>query len=545
MEKIALFIIRLLKSPIKWCGADYEQVEAILKTKLAIDFRLSPSIGQASGKSSSAFMNQLIIFLIMGAGISLGFIFISHLLFILNFFFSMIMMMLALFIVAGYSSVLFDHRDNQILLVRPISDRTLLIARLLHIQIYLGFMAIALSGVSSIAIAFKHGVFAFLAFLMAVELCAWIILCLIVFLYMVLSKVIPSERFKDIILYLQMFLTMILCGGYQLSFMMIDPKALLNSIMEMHWWKYLIPPYWLTGFVGFLSGKAVNSEIIILALIALFVPVAGAIFLVRYLSGGFSDVLSEGAAQKIERKKKIITGKTRYRPCKLFCVSEIEQMGWKLAMSTTKRDRNFKMGLYPVFGIILVMALFMIRPDFTSFAATMENLSNNSSFFLLFFISYLGTMPISMLPFTDTPEAAWIYKVLPIKDHGHILTGAIKAMLFKFFGPIILILFVMTLTFWGVSKLPALVMGCLLIVLISQYSIVFIGMALPFTQAREMTQSGVFPAMMLLQFIFIAIAVGLVYLVLKLNIWVAVVICVVLFLLSSQANSKIRKKSYV
>ena len=150
-----------------------------------------------------------------------------------------------------------------------------------------------------------------------------------------------------------------------------------------------------------------------------------------------------------------------------------------------------------------------------------------------------------MLPFTDTPEAAWIYKVLPIKDHGHILTGAIKAMLFKFFGPIILILFVMTLIFWGISKLPALMMGCLLIVLISQYSIIFIGMALPFTQAREMAQTGVFPAIMLLQFIFIAIAIGLVYSVLKLNIWVAVVICLLLFLFSSQANSKIRKKNYV
>ncbi len=545
MEKIALFIIRLLESPIKWCGADYGQVEAILKVKLAMDFRQSPSIGQAPGKSSSALINQLTVFLIMGTSISFGFIFINHLLFILNIYFSMIMVMLGLFIVAGYSSVLFDHRDNQILLVRPISSRTLLIARLLHIQIYLGFLAIALSGVSSITIAFKHSVIAFLAFLMAVELCSWITLCLIVFLYMVLSKVIPSKRFKDIILYLQMFLTMILCGGYQLSFMMIDPKALFNSIMEMHWWKYPIPPYWLTGFVGFVSGKAVNSEIIVLALLALFVPIAGGIFLVRVLSGGFKHVLSEGAAEKIEKEKKIIRGETRYSLCRLFCISEIEQMGWKLATSTTKRDRNFKMGLYPVFGIIFIMALFMIRPDFTSLAATMENLSNNASFFLLFFISYLGTMPISMLPFTDTPEAAWIYKVLPIKDHGHILTGAIKAMLFKFFGPIILILFVMTLTYWGISKLPALIMGCMLIVLISQYSIVFIGMALPFTQARQIAQSGAFPAMMLLQFIFIAIAIGLVYLVLKLNIWVAIVICVVLFFLSSHAYSKIRNRGYV
>ena len=33
MQKIVIFLIGLFRSPIKWCGADYSQVENILKDK--------------------------------------------------------------------------------------------------------------------------------------------------------------------------------------------------------------------------------------------------------------------------------------------------------------------------------------------------------------------------------------------------------------------------------------------------------------------------------------------------------------------------------
>lgn len=545
MVKFAMFIIRLLKHPIKWCGANYEQVEAILKTKLAIDFRQVLSRDHASGKSSNVFRVQLAFNLLIGMFISVGFIRINNLLLNLTICFSMIMVVLGLSIIAGYSSVLFDHRDNHILLVRPISNRTLLIARLLHIQVYLGYIAIALGIIPSIVINFKHGLFALFAFWIAVGLCSWTTLLLTLFLYMALSNIVSGERFKDTITYLQIFMSILIFGGYQLLPRMIGGDALKSLTLEIHWWTYLIPPLWLAGFVDFFSGKAVSLEIIILALLALFVSIAGAMFMVRYLSRGFVDVLSEGAAEKVEKEDKVVKSRTQFSLCRLFCVSKIEQMGWKLAMSITKRDRKFKQAVYPSFGIIIVLAIVIIKPDFSSLAATMEKLSGNKSFILFFFAGLFGTNAIGMLPYTDTPEGAWIYRALPIKNHGHILTGAIKAMLFKFFGPIIFVFFAITLAIWGASRLPGLVIGCLLIILINQYSIIFTKMSLPFTQARDMQQTGSFPAMMFFRMIFMGAAIGLVYLVLKLNIWIVVGICIVLFLMVLNANRQIRKRDYI
>ncbi|MHC1702593.1 MAG: hypothetical protein AB9846_01675 [Tenuifilaceae bacterium] len=545
MLKITFLIIKLLKYPIQWWGADYHQVETILRTKLSMDFRRSPSMFHASGSTDKTFNFQLIVLVFFGIFISMGFASINNLLLNLTICFAIIMVMLGSSVITEFSSVLFDHRDNQILLVRPISNRTLLLARLLHIQVYIGFMAVALAAISSIVIIVKYGVLPFFAFWIAVGLCAWITLLITTFFYMALSKIVSGERFKDMISYLQIFMAIIVFGGYQFLPRIMESDALKQSTMNIHWWTYLIPPAWLAGFVELFNSKSFGIELIGLSILAVFVSVAGAIFLVRYLSGGFATVLSEGAAEKVESEKIDVKEKTRFSPLRLFCVSEIEQMGWKLAMSITKRDRKFKQSVYPSFGIIIVMAILMIKPDFSSFSATLQKMSEDKNFFFFIFFGFFGTTALTQLPYTDTPEGAWIYKALPITDHGHILTGAIKAMLFKFFVPIVIILFAITYSIWGVSKLPSLFIGTMLIVLINQYSIIFTKMSLPFTLARDMQQKGANMARMFVLMALMGVTIGLVYLSQKLNIWIVAGVCILLVLMIVNAYTIIRKRNYI
>lgn len=545
MEKVALFIIKLLKHPIQWWGADFTQVETILKVKLAMDFRRNPSMFHASGKSEKSFKYQLFVLLFLGLFIAVGFKSINDLLLNLTICFSIIMVMIGSTIITEFSTVLFDHRDNQILLVRPISDRTLLLARLLHIQVYVGFMALALSAVSSLVIAYKHGGLVFLAFLIAVGLCAWITLLITSFFYMALSKIISGERFKDMIAYLQIFMAIVIFGGYQFLPRILESDALANSAMRIHWWTYLIPPMWLSGFVDLFSFKTFSLEIIALAIIALIMSIAGAVFFVRKLSSNFGSLLSDGAAETVESDAKFETRRNRFSPLRLFCISELERVGWKLAMSISKRDRKFKQAVYPSFGIMLVMAVLTVKPDFSSLAVTMHRLSEDKNFLFFIFLVFFGTTSITQLPYTDTPEGAWIYKALPIEKHGHILTGAVKAMFFKFYVPILILLFIASYSIWGYTKLPGLVVGSMLIILINQYSIIFMKMALPFTQTRDMQQKGTNMARMFLLMLLMGVTIGLVYLTLKLNIWIVVVICTVLFLAIINAYSQIRKRSYI
>jgi len=546
MEKVALFIIKLLKHPIILWGGDYRQVEAILRTKLSMDFRRSPSMFHASGKSDKTFVFQLFILLIFGLFIALGFTSIQNLMLGLTIGFTIMMVMLGSSVITEFSSVLFDHRDNQILLVRPISNRSLLLSRLLHIQVYIGFMAVALAIIPSIMIAYKHGVIAFIVYWIAVGLCAWITLLLTSFFYILLSKVVSGERFKDIISYFQIFMAILMFGGYQLMPRFMENDAIKNTTMDIHWWTYLIPPAWVAGFVDVFTTRTFSLEIIILAVLALVVSVGGAIFLVRNMSGSFENVLSEGAAEKVEVEKKVESKeKRRFKIYDLFCVSETEKSGWKFSMAITKRDRKFKQAVYPSIGMIIVLAVVMIKPDFSSFAATMQKLSDNKNFFFFLFCCFFGTTALTQLPYTDTPDGAWIFRALPIEKHGHILTGAIKAMLFKFLMPILVILFIVTMSIWGVEKLQGLLIGSMMIILINLYTIIFMKMALPFTQVRDMQQKSANMARMFLLMFLMGITIGLVYLSLMMNVWISVAICVVLFFAIINAFSQIRNKGYI
>jgi ABC-2 type transport system permease protein len=545
MQKIAMFIIGLLKIPIKWCGANYSQVENILKTKLTMDFRPKSLKKGSSGKSFNSFRLQVGINMFMGIFISLWLIPINSLLLNLTIIFSMIIVLLGFTIVTGYSSVLFDHRDNQILLVRPVNDRTLLVSRLLHILVYIGFIAAAISLVPSVIILFKYGILNFIAFWIALGLCSWITLLLTSLLYMVLSKVVSGERFKDMLNYLQIFMSVLIFGGYQIVPRILQQSILKNLTMDIHWWSYLIPPVWLAGFVDLFSRKAVSSENTILALTALFVSIAGASFMVRYLSSGFVDVLSEGAVEKAVNENRGVKRMRGFNLCRLFCISEIERVGWKLAMSITKRDRKFKQAVYPSYGIMIVLAVLMLRPDFSSITATMEKLGDSKNFYLLIFFGFFGISSIAQLPFSDTPEGSWIFKTLPVKNHGHLLTGAVKAMLFKFFLPVTVVLLALTIFIWDIAKVPALILGFFLIILNSQLSIIFSKNSLPFTQSRDMVERGELTARMLIGIFIMGISIGLVYLALKLDTLIIAGICILLFLVMSFLNRIIRNRTYI
>lgn len=545
MVKVAMFIIGLLKQPIKWWGADYSQVENIIRTKLTMDFRRSPSMFHGSSGTSKTMAYQLFLFLFFGLFIAMGIMTVNNILLNLTICFSIIMVMLGSSVITEFSSVLFDYRDNQILLVRPISNRSLLLARLFHIQVYVGTIAVALSAIPSIVILVKHGILVFIAFWIAVGLNSWITLLITSFFYIALSKVVSGVRFKDLVSYFQIFLAVIVFGGYQLLPRIMEMDAISKSTMDIHWWTYLIPPAWLAGFVDIFKNGVFDFKILMLAFIAIIVSVGGSIFLVRFFSSGFGDVLSEGTAETGGKEKEIVKSNVRLSPIRILCVSEVERMGWKLAMSITKRDRKFKQTVYPSFGIIIVMAVIMIKPDFSSFAATMQKLSDSNNFFYFVFLGFFGTTSITQLPYTDTPEGSWIYKALPITKHGHLLTGAIKAMFFKFFAPIMLILSVFTYFVWGVEKLPSLLVAGLMIVLINLYSIIIMKMELPFTQPRDMQQRGNNMARMFFLMLLMGLTVGLTYLTLRMNDWIVFLICTILFLATVNAYSQIRNKGYI
>ena len=79
--------------------------------------------------------------------------------------------------------------------------------------------------------------------------------------------------------------------------------------------------------------------------------------------------------------------------------------------------------------------------------------------FLIYTCAMLVLTAIPLMVFSENFKAAWIYRALPIREPGEVLSGALKAMIVKFLMPVYLLLSIGILAIWGLAKLDDLILG--------------------------------------------------------------------------------------
>jgi ABC-2 type transport system permease protein len=546
MVQITLFLVRLLKIPIEWLGGDFVQVEILLRTKLTLDFRNAPSAFQTSGRKKQTLMTQFFFYAIYGLLLAAVVYSLNDLLLGLSIFFSVMVVLLAMTIISEFTTVIFDTRDNYILLPRPVNNRTLLLSRLLHIQFYMGYIALALSLFTAVVVAIKFHAIPLLLFLLSVGLSTWLTLIFTTFVYFMISKVVEGEKFKDIVTYAQVIMGILIFAGYQLLPRIMDANLLNNAVMKIHWWTYLFPPSWLAALVKAGEYHGITTQVLLLGSLAVILPVSGAVLLIRFMSKGFENILGEASVESTAQVSKnsargsVITSLRNF-----FCVSETEMGGWNLAVATTKRDRKFKQSVYPYFGIMFVFAIVILKPDINDLWASLHAMNGFNKFFFITIIGFAGSTAVSQLPYTDTPEAAWIYTALPLQEHSHILSGAVKSMLVRFFLPVYAFISVPALLLWGLKTLPQIMLGGFGIVVLIVLPLLLQKPELPFTQVREMQRKGTNSLIAIFSMILVAVLAGVLYFTSHLPPWVSYLFSVFTLLLVILFFRMLRKRRFV
>jgi hypothetical protein len=545
MKKTSLLILRLLRYPSRWLGVDYEQFEILIITRLTMDFRNPPSGMQSLGNRKNTFTSQILMYVIIGALFGLAAFSVGDLVLGLTIFFSVVLVSLSMTLISEFTSVLFDPRDNLILLPRPVSNRTLLMYRLIHIQFYMGLIAIALSITGAIVIIFKYSVLASLIFLITAFLSTWIALLFTTFFYLLLSKIVNGDRFKDIISYAQIIMVVVVFGSYQLMPRLMDSAVLSNLKLHVSWWTYFFPPAWLAAIVKIFCFTDNSVEFILLALPGVIVPIVGAVLLIRFISNGFGNILSENSSDSsVNQNNSSLKAGLLTRLNNLFCISGSEKAGWNFTMSTIKRDRKFKQAVYPNFGILLVLAIILLKPDVTHPIASLQGLNDFNKYLFLMILGFSVNNAVLQLPYTDTPEAAWIYKALPFNEHGELLTGAIKAILTKFLVPTYAIILIPVIFLWGFSIiLPVL------LTLLGNIFMVLIVLAiqetfLPFTRFREMQQKGINSLRAILSMILMFLVAGGIYMTRLIPLWMTVLLCCMVLCFNVVIFRRIRNRKF-
>ncbi|MFO0267773.1 MAG: hypothetical protein ACK51D_12600, partial [Cyclobacteriaceae bacterium] len=215
--------VDLFRGWFRRAGVDYEQMRSILETKLLMDNRRQSTVfaRNSSEENNYAFLLTLSAFFLLGAfgGLLVGFL---PAFWGFTIYFGMVLAMMALTLIADFSSILLDTSDNTILVPRPISSRTLWFARVLHILLYIVQISLALLVVPLIVALFRFGPLVAAGLVIAHVLTTILAVSLTHVLYQLIMRFTTEERMKNFINYFQILMAILLMGSYQLLPRLID-----------------------------------------------------------------------------------------------------------------------------------------------------------------------------------------------------------------------------------------------------------------------------------------------------------------------------------
>lgn len=492
MNPINRFFVAILLFPsdiyAKW-GVDKAHLRAILEMKLVLDDR-RPNAMQAARKQETTYRYATIwgalVSLLFGvmflAPFAVGQDYVTH----LTLFFSGYMIILSMMLVSDFTSVLMDVRDNNIILPKPINDRTLVVARLLHIVVHICKLTLPMLIPCSIYLGIQKGWGTLLAF---VPLCFLATLSCIFFInaaYLLVLRYTSPDRFKNYISYVQIVFAVVTYAAFQLV-----PRGgdgvMENLSFADRWGFVAVPPYWFaTAYTLFAEGNAVLSHVVASTL-ALIMPIAGLYLVIQRLAPSFNQKLSmiagsEGASLTVEKKLHVVKPGLKDWLAARISSSETERTGFLFTWTMMLRSREFKLKVYPSIGYLLVV---IVLPFFTGRRGLVSTEDGQASFVvvsLMYMAGLLLSPALNAMLQSEKYKAAWAFWVSPISRPGEFVNGAVKAVLVQFMLPLFLL--AIPLAVWlggGTAILPDLLLAaCNQVLIIYLMAVLRIG-HLPFS----------------------------------------------------------------
>jgi hypothetical protein len=89
--------------------------------------------------------------------------------------------------------------------------------------------------------------------------------------------------------------------------------------------------------------------------------------------------------------------------------------------------------------------------------------------------------PILMVPYTDRPDAAWVYDALPIDRRGTALLASLRVLFIRFVLPVFTCIAVVVLTLWGRHAMPDVAFALAATTLVTVVFALVTGRRLPFS----------------------------------------------------------------
>ncbi|GIO57276.1 hypothetical protein [Paenibacillus cineris] len=505
-----LILLDRCKGLFEKAGMDYVQMRRILQIKLTMDGRRAPTlIGKTSRSAdpdelSNQFLKSLWIYAVMGA-VMTPFVVMGHnLIFQMSIVFGILMFMITTSLISDFSSVLLDVRDHTILGSKPVNAKTINMAKAIHIMIYLFFITGSITAAPLVGVLFRHGIVFFLIFVLEIVLMDLLIVAITALLYWLVLRFFDGEKLKDIINYVQIGLTMVMAVGYQLIarvFNLVD----LQIGYEAQWWHVFLFPVWFAAPFEWLFGGHRGEAIIVFSLLSVLLPLLAVWIYVRMIPS-FEANLRKLSTQTARKKGR--GGRWPDVLGRWICRSREEQVFFRFALGMIRKERDYKLKVYPSLGLSLIFPFIFMFNTFNS-GSSWEEIRSGNSYLFMYFCAVMIPSAVMMLQYTSTPKGAWIFSTVPLRNHEPVYKGTLKACIAQLILPIFVVESMIFTVIFGVRILPDLLVILVMTLLYTVISFRLMGLEMPFTEpAQAGTQSGR-TGLMLLLFLILGAMAGL------------------------------------
>ncbi len=492
-EFLLLRLLDKATKALKKDDSDYFQLRMLLKIKLTLDSRNVPTIltGTKNIENKNIPVLSMLMYGFMGLMISI-FVWIPFSAFYkMNIILGMIIFMILATMISDFSTVLLDVKDKNIFLPRPIKEKTIKLAKTIHVFYYLVRITLALSGPTIIMSFFKYGPAFSLILLIEIILISGLVMFLTSILYYIILRLFDGEKLKDIINYFQIVLTIFIAISYQFIGRMFDISQITVNFTPK-WWNYLIPTTWFAAPLSLMVEKNISQFYLTASILAVIIPVITFTVYIKYIVPYFEKNL-----QKLNNNSgKLQKGDSKFRVQKLiskvFCSDIQERAVYRFTLDMIASERKLKLQLYPSLAFAVIMPFIFIFISFAdgNFSETLKELKNSSSYLSIYIGIAMSSLSVSFISRSEKFKGAWIYKALPVEKPSTILKGAMKAFLFKYNIPLTSVLGVIFILLYGPRIIPdALLMVTNMLLLVICF-LSFASKKLPFSEDFQNMQQG-------------------------------------------------------
>lgn len=508
-----LGLLDKLKPAFTKLGVEYEIMRKILQVKLLMDGRRVPTVFAANNNkkkddtdNGNKFVKSLWIYILMGVILIPFVVMKSNYIYQMGTVFTIIMFFIMTSLISDFSSVLLDVKDKGIIGTKPISPKTLRMAKTIHITIYMFYLTAALVGPALIVSIFTQGAVFSLLFLLLLVLVDLFIIVLTSLVYFVVLRFFDGEKLKDIINYIQIILSMVLMIGYQLVGRLFDIVDMKIEFVT-RWWQYLVAPIWFAAPFQILKTAEINATYIIFAIMAILVPIIAIIVYIKLMP------MFEQNLQKLtnnHRKAKKAGRKPGHLLAKLLCRSTEERIFFQFASDMMRNEREFKLKVYPSLGFSLIFPFIFIFQQLSR--SSLQEVAQGSSYLFIYFSCLILPTIVMMMKYSERYKGAWIYKALPIRNVVPVFKGTIKAFLARLFIPLFLFEALIFTYIFGVRIVPDLMVVFFNTMIFNVLCFMMMEKAFPFSEAFDAAQqanAGATIALMALVGVIAAVHFGL------------------------------------